>query len=158
RQFELEAFPFRMTPENMARHRDNPNMPFWKMLKDGYDNFEVTQVPPKVDVCNKRYVFNADPGTARFTPAAACPPYTIPEDLKVALAAKQETDEAAYRYAVAKLEDADAKKVAADAIQQQKDAKKVADMAERQQEQDARDAERAAAKADREAGVTTASA
>jgi murein L,D-transpeptidase YafK len=152
-KFELEAFPFRMTPENMARHRNDPNVPFWKMLKDGYDHFEVTQVPPKVDVCNKRYVFNADAGGARFTATAACPAYTIPEDIKTALAAKQETDEAAYRFEVARLEAEDAKKVAADAKQQAADAKKVADMQQRQQERDAR----AAAKADDAATATTAS-
>ena len=37
-------------------------MAFWQMLKVGYDHFEVTRQPPKVDVCNKRYVFNADAG------------------------------------------------------------------------------------------------
>ena len=35
--FQLQAFPFRMTPLNMAKHRDNPNFAFWKMLKEGYD-------------------------------------------------------------------------------------------------------------------------
>ena len=36
------------------------------MLKEGYDHFEITKVPPKVDVCEKRYVFNqvADGGAA----------------------------------------------------------------------------------------------
>ena len=28
-QFQIQAFPFRMTPENIARHRDDPNMDFW---------------------------------------------------------------------------------------------------------------------------------
>ena len=27
REFQIQAFPFRMTAENMAKHRDNPNMP-----------------------------------------------------------------------------------------------------------------------------------
>ena len=43
----------------MARHRNNPNMPFWRMLKVGYDHFEISRQQPKVDVCEKRYVFNA---------------------------------------------------------------------------------------------------
>ena len=30
------------------------------MLKEGYDHFEVTQQEPKVDVCEKRYVFDAE--------------------------------------------------------------------------------------------------
>lgn len=36
--FQLQAYPFRMTPVNMAKHRNNPNMPFWKMIKEGYDH------------------------------------------------------------------------------------------------------------------------
>ena len=57
-EFQIQAFPFRMTAANMARYRNDPNYEFWKMLKEGYDNFEITKVPPKVDVCEKRYVFN----------------------------------------------------------------------------------------------------
>src|SRR5688572_26468754 len=59
KSFQVQAFPFRMTPANMAKHRNNPNMPFWRMIKEGYDHFEVTRLEPKVDVCGKRYVFNA---------------------------------------------------------------------------------------------------
>ena len=29
------------------------------MLKEGSDHFEVTRAEPKIDVCEKRYVFNA---------------------------------------------------------------------------------------------------
>ena len=57
--FQLQAFPFRMTALNMAKHRNNPNFAFWKMLKEGYDHFEATQQEPKVAVCEKRYVFDA---------------------------------------------------------------------------------------------------
>ena len=60
RAFQVQAFPFRLTATNFARHRNNPNMPFWRMLKEGGDHFEVTRQEPKVDVCEKRYVFNAD--------------------------------------------------------------------------------------------------
>ena len=56
--FQVQAFPFRMTAANMARYRNDPNIEFWTMLKEGYDRFEVAKAPPKVDVCNKRYVFN----------------------------------------------------------------------------------------------------
>jgi murein L,D-transpeptidase YafK len=63
--FQAQVFPFRMTPENLALHRNNPNMPFWRMLKEGADHFEVTKRDVKVDVCERRYVFNAmPPGTA----------------------------------------------------------------------------------------------
>lgn len=57
--FQVQAYPFRMTPRNMARHRNNPNMAFWKNLKEGHDHFEVTRQEPQVDVCERRYVFNA---------------------------------------------------------------------------------------------------
>ena len=59
--FQVQAYPFRMTPENLARHRTNPNMPFWQMLKIGNDHFEATHFEPRVDVCGRRYVFDARP-------------------------------------------------------------------------------------------------
>src|SRR5690606_38274048 len=59
RAFQVQADPFRLTPANFARHRNNPNVPCWKMLKEGNDRFEVTRQEPKVDVCEKRYVFDA---------------------------------------------------------------------------------------------------
>src|SRR5205085_12360056 len=60
RGFQFQAYPFRMTAKNMARHRNNPNLPFWKMLKEGSDHFEVTHLEPKIDVCEKHYVFDAE--------------------------------------------------------------------------------------------------
>ena len=62
RAFQVQAYPFKMTPVNMAKHRNNPNMPFWKMIKEGYDHFEVTRQEPKVDFCEKKYVFDAVEG------------------------------------------------------------------------------------------------
>ncbi len=102
--FEIQAFPFRLTPENLARHRDNPNMDFWRMLKVGYDSFDLTHRPPKVDVCEHKYVFNAEAGTARFDASAACPAYQVPETLAVALANKQAADNQKFAVAVAALE------------------------------------------------------
>jgi murein L,D-transpeptidase YafK len=82
REFQLQAFPFRMTALNMARHRNNSNFAFWKMLKEGYDNFEATHQEPKVAVCEKRYVFDAvAPENASkplsFNPGGACPVYRL---------------------------------------------------------------------------------
>jgi murein L,D-transpeptidase YafK len=69
---QLQAFPFRMTTQNLASHADDPNMPFWKMLKAGSDVFFATEQPPKVAVCDRRYVFNAS--FARdLDPSAPCP-------------------------------------------------------------------------------------
>src|SRR5580658_10369735 len=52
KEFQIQAYPFRLTAANLARHRNNPNMPFWTMLKEGNDHFEVTHLEPKVDVCD----------------------------------------------------------------------------------------------------------
>ena len=79
KSFQIQAYPFRLTPANLARHRNNPNMPFWTMLKEGNDHFLVTHLEPKVDVCERHYVFDAQPpeGSTKplvFTPAAAARP------------------------------------------------------------------------------------
>ncbi|MBV8841091.1 MAG: hypothetical protein JO000_31520 [Alphaproteobacteria bacterium] len=119
RAFQVQALPFRMTPTNMARHRNNPNMPFWRMLKEGVDLFEVTHKEPQVNVCEKRYVFNIDstdetqsdgiklgtpwggfrdqqtaqaPAT-RFNPVGKCPAIQMPSDVMAALKQKQREDD-----------------------------------------------------------------
>ncbi|WP_102829957.1 L,D-transpeptidase family protein [Bartonella bovis] len=58
KEFQLHTFPFRMTDANMKRHRDNPHYQFWVMLKEGYDRFEKKRVLSKIDVHEKRYVFD----------------------------------------------------------------------------------------------------
>src|SRR5262249_7081427 len=97
RAFQVQAYPFRMTPENFAKHRTNPNLAFWRMLKRGNDHFEVTRQEPKVDVCEKHYVFNAkapaNGSTPIFTPAGKCPTYEVPEDVVAAVNEKQRRDE-----------------------------------------------------------------
>ncbi len=93
REFQVHAFPFRMTPQNLARHRSDPNMPFWLMLKEGYDHFEVLGQPPKVDVCENRYIFNSVPDDGRsFSASGACPPMSMPDRVRVAVAEKQARD------------------------------------------------------------------
>ncbi len=59
-----------MTPANLARHRTNPHMAFWKMLKVGNDHFEATHLEPRVEVCNRGYVFDAQQPTKSSTPIA----------------------------------------------------------------------------------------
>src|SRR5262245_36413253 len=83
RAFQIQAMPFKMTALNMARHRNSPHMPFWKMIKEGYDHFEVSRREPKVNVCERRYVFDAE-GKGKFEPTAKCPAYTVNEDLVAA--------------------------------------------------------------------------
>jgi murein L,D-transpeptidase YafK len=96
KSFQVQAFPFRMTPVNMARHRNSTHMSFWKMIKQGYDHFEVTRLEPKVDVCEKRYVFDAaspDGKPLRFDPRGRCPTYEVSQDIAAAVAQKQQRDE-----------------------------------------------------------------
>jgi murein L,D-transpeptidase YafK len=107
RAFQFQAFPFHMTPVNMAKHRNNPNMPFWKMIKEGYDHFEVTRQEPKVDFCEKKYVFDAvkPPDAKRdpvFEASAKCPAYVIPQEVADAVHQKQEDDEAETAKLIAK--------------------------------------------------------
>src|SRR5499425_1319988 len=97
KSFQLQAYPFRMTPLNMARHRNSPHMAFWRMIKEGHDHFEVTRLEPRVDVCEKRYVFDARaPANATFHPREKCPPYEVPEEIATAVKAKQASDERAF--------------------------------------------------------------
>ena len=82
REFQIQAFPFRMTATNMARYRNDPNFAFWKMLKEGYDAFEVTKTPPRVDVCEKRYVFNRKlPDGQTLSASGACPASSSDEQM-----------------------------------------------------------------------------
>lgn len=90
KNFQFQAFPFRMTALNMAKHRNNPNFAFWKMLKEGYDHFEATRIEPKVAVCEKRYVFDATPLDSAtkplsFNPRGACPAYQLDKNIAEAV-------------------------------------------------------------------------
>jgi murein L,D-transpeptidase YafK len=72
--FQVQAYPFRMTAQNMAAHRDDPNFDFWRTMKTGYDSFEATRSPPKVSVCGGKYVVNAEfEGGNPKDPLAPCP-------------------------------------------------------------------------------------
>jgi murein L,D-transpeptidase YafK len=103
-QFQVQAFPFRMTPENMAKHRDNPHFDYWKMLKSGYDHFELTRTPPKVDVCERKYIFNQIPEDGEFQAAAQCPQTTMPAPLAIAYNQLKQQHSLQFERAVARLE------------------------------------------------------
>jgi murein L,D-transpeptidase YafK len=92
KSFQIQAYPFRMTPLNMAKHRNSPHIAFWKMLKRGYDHFEVTRHQPKVDVCERHYVFDAE-STDKFSPTDRCPAYQVPEEIASAVRDKQRRDD-----------------------------------------------------------------
>jgi murein L,D-transpeptidase YafK len=99
RAFQVQAYPFKFTPVNLAKHRNNPNMPFWKMIKEGYDHFEVTRQEPKVEFCENKYVFDPaqPPNSSKplvFNAAAKCPAYVIPDEIADAVREKQQQDAA----------------------------------------------------------------
>ncbi|MCG6203960.1 murein L,D-transpeptidase [Rhodopseudomonas sp. HC1] len=107
RAFQLQAYPFKMTPANFAKHRNNPNMPFWKMLKEGNDHFEVTKQEPKVDFCEQKYVFDAVPlpnagRPLQFNASAKCPAYTVPAEVADAVRKKDQKDQIQIADLVAK--------------------------------------------------------
>jgi murein L,D-transpeptidase YafK len=96
--FQVQAYPFRMTAANLARHRNNPNMAFWKMIKVGNDHFEVSHLEPKIDVCDKHYVFDAVPPagsnrTLNFSPRGPCPAYQVDPQIAGPAMDKQQNDE-----------------------------------------------------------------
>lgn len=92
---QMESFPFHMTAENLAKYRLDPNIGFWKELKLGNDNFEVTGQEVAVGVCNDHYVFNAKPKDgSSFDPTGPCPPLKRDEAVALEVAAKQASDEA----------------------------------------------------------------
>jgi murein L,D-transpeptidase YafK len=99
--FQVQAYPFRLTPANLARHRNNPNLAFWKMLKIGNDHFEATQLEPKVDVCDRRYVFDAQPppnspNPLAFNSTGKCPAFVVNPKIARRALEKQRTDELEY--------------------------------------------------------------
>ena len=93
---QLQSLPFRMTPENLAKHRLDKNIAFWRKLKEGVDHFEVSKREPAVMVCNRQYVFNARPKNAsgRVNTAGACPSIERDESLMAAVRQKQAEDQA----------------------------------------------------------------
>jgi murein L,D-transpeptidase YafK len=93
REIQLQSYPFHMTAENMAKFRLDPNIDFWKNLKDGSDHFEVTKNEPSVLVCGKRYVFDA---TTKDEVRAGepCPALKRDDSVEALVAEKVEKDDA----------------------------------------------------------------
>ena len=103
--FQVQAYPFRMTPENFARYRDNENLPYWRNLQTGFLSSEVTRGPADWDACGGEYVFNARSASGLPLDArAACPVLerdaTIVAEINVRLA----NEMAAFDTRVASLE------------------------------------------------------
>jgi murein L,D-transpeptidase YafK len=94
RAIQMQTMPFRMTAENLAKHRLDPNIKFWREIKEGYDHFEVSKREPQVAFCGRRYVFNASAADgAKLEVGAACPPLQENDELKSLVAQKRATDD-----------------------------------------------------------------
>ncbi len=77
----VHAFPFRMTDANMRRYKHSRHYRFWRILKQGYDHFQVSRSIPEVAVCERRYVVNvAWPGgkPRRLNSRGRCPNFKRP--------------------------------------------------------------------------------
>lgn len=95
RNFQVQALPFRMTPENMAKHRASPHYAFWQNLKDGSDHFEAAKRPPAVAACGGKYVFNAQ-GAAMLDPASPCPSLTVDAEIAKLVSDRRTSDDAKF--------------------------------------------------------------
>ncbi|MBK1624461.1 L,D-transpeptidase family protein [Afifella marina] len=112
KSFQVHAFPFRMTPENLAKHRRNDNYAFWKMLKEGSDVFELTRQEPKVAVCSKQYVFGTERQAGMsYSPSASCAP-KVDDSVRLAVAKKRAEDELREDKIASSLNDRDYAKIA----------------------------------------------
>ena len=69
--FQLQAYPFHMTPKNMALYRNDKNIAFWRQLKEGSDRFESTGEILDVGVADGRYTFGASKDAAKEAAAEA---------------------------------------------------------------------------------------
>ena len=92
REIQLQSYPFRMTPENLAKYRLDPNIAFWKEIKKGSDYFEVTKTEPNVLVCDKHYVFGAV-AQGPVSNVGACPKLERDEEVASEIAEKDSKDE-----------------------------------------------------------------
>lgn len=128
RSFQVQIYPFRMTPQNLARYYDNPNIAYWQNLKEGFDYTEVTGKPARWDVCGRKYVFNARAASGQPLDAtAACPPLVRDPEVVARVKALEEKDNQAYQVAVAEVQ-SDQQKAAEAAARR---AQEEADAAER---------------------------
>lgn len=94
RAIQMQTMPFRMNAENLAKHRLDPNMKFWREIKEGYDHFEVSKREPQVAFCGRRYVFNASAADgSKLEAGAACPPLQEDDNLKGLVAQKRAADD-----------------------------------------------------------------
>ena len=92
RSFQIQAYPFRMTPLNMARHRNSPHLAFWKCSSKATTISRSRGRSRRSHVCDKQYVFDAQ-SSGKFRPADRCPAYKVPQQIASAVHNKEHRDE-----------------------------------------------------------------
>ncbi|MFI8417565.1 peptidoglycan meso-diaminopimelic acid protein amidase [Serratia sp. NPDC078593] len=89
----ISIYPFRMTEQNMQRHRSSNYLNFWQQLKPGYDYFVENRQPPMINVANGQYVLGkplmasgqanrlfastSEPAEVKSNPFSAAKPLTV---------------------------------------------------------------------------------
>ena len=101
RAIQFQSMPFRMTAENLAKFRFDPNIKFWKSIKEGSDEFDVTKHETKVAVCSGKYVFG-ETLDGHVDATAACPSMKPDAELNSLVAEKERDDDAKVAELVAK--------------------------------------------------------
>jgi murein L,D-transpeptidase YafK len=101
RDIQFQSYPFRMTTENLAKERLDPNIAFWKELKNGADHFEVTKAEVPVLVCDRHYVFGAK-ADGEYSARGACPKLIRDDSTESQVAAKASKDDEQVAELVAK--------------------------------------------------------
>ncbi|MEQ1964257.1 murein L,D-transpeptidase family protein [Xenorhabdus khoisanae] len=61
-EIKINIYPFRMTSQNMGRHKHNDNYQFWKQLQPAYEYFANTGIPATISIIDGRYVVNEKTG------------------------------------------------------------------------------------------------
>lgn len=107
KSFQLQAFPFRPPDgKNMAKALERRQHALLENARRRATTpFELTRMEPKVDVCGRKYVFNANP-TVPLDTAAACPAdLGQPKELVASLQTRAKADYAEAEVLFAKLEE-----------------------------------------------------
>lgn len=87
---QVQSLPFRMTPENLAIFRNNPNYEFWLDLKEASERFEILRQAPEISFCDGRYRYGKIiEGQLSADPLSSCPKF---EPLPGAVASKIASD------------------------------------------------------------------
>lgn len=55
-EISVHIFPFRLSPQNLERHKSSSFAAWWESFRPIYDDFEKTHVVPMVDVREGKYV------------------------------------------------------------------------------------------------------